>query len=100
MSKGIGNVLFAIIFAGFAWLHLQSIGAIGETWDEASDLDIVKCLARTHNPFACLNDISQTRLPFYIHAFVAARTGEVRPHYLVSFCFAMANLLLLYVFAR
>jgi len=96
MSRRSANILFAAIFAAFAFLHLYRMGAIGCTWDEGTDLGIVNCLQQTHDPFACLDDISQTRLPYYIHALAH---GE-RAHYLISFFFSALNLVVLYAFAR
>ncbi len=71
------------------------------TWDEGGDLQIVECI-RKNGPFACLADISQTRLPFLIHAAVGEPRWENRgrPHYFVSLVFSVLTLLTIYLFAR
>ena len=69
------------------------MGELSFTWDEGGDLATVDCLQRTGNPFACLEDISQTRLPFYIHAIFGA-------HLWVSFAFSAITLLCVYFYAR
>jgi hypothetical protein len=94
------NVVFAVIFAAFAFLHLHRMASISPTWDEGIDIAIIHCLAATHDPFACLDDISQTRLPFYIHATVLAITPRVEAQYVISFVASALTLLLLYAFAR
>jgi 4-amino-4-deoxy-L-arabinose transferase-like glycosyltransferase len=94
------NVVFALIFAAFAFLHLYRIASISPTWDEGTDIGIIHCLTATHDPFACLDDISQTRLPFYIHAAVLAITPRIEAQYVVSFVASALTLLLLYTFAR
>jgi len=96
----VANAAFALIFAAFAFLHLYRIASISPTWDEGTDIGIIHCLAATHDPFACLDDISQTRLPFYIHAAVLAITPRIEAQYLVSFLASALTLLLLYRFAR
>jgi 4-amino-4-deoxy-L-arabinose transferase-like glycosyltransferase len=94
------NIVFAVIFAAFAFLHLYRMASISPTWDEGTDIEIIHCLAATHDPFACLGDISQTRLPFYIHAAVLAITPRVEAQYAISFVASALTLLLLYAFAR
>jgi len=94
------NVVFAVIFAAFAFLHLHRMASISPTWDEGTDIEIIHCLASTHDPFACPDDISQTRLPFYIHAAVLAITPRMEAQYAVSFVASALTLLLLYAFAR
>src|ERR1043165_1846986 len=96
MSRGVANALFLLLFFGFAFLHLYRLGTVTYTWDEGSDLGVVSCLQRTHDPFACLDDISQTRLPFYIHAI--AHTP--RSQYLISAAFSLFNFVVIYAFAR
>jgi MFS family permease len=76
------------------------MASISPTWDEGTDTGIVQCLSMTHNPFACLTDISQTRLPFYVHAIVAAITPRIEAQYVVSFIASALTQLLLYAFAR
>lgn len=101
MSRAsLANIAFALIFAAFGFLHLYRIGSISPTWDEGTDLGIIHCLTATHDPFACLDDISQTRLPHYIHAAVLAITPEIKAQYLVSFLASALTLILLYGFAR
>lgn len=100
MSRRSANIAFALIFAAFAFLHLYRIASISPTWDEGTDIAITQCLARTHDPFACLDDISQTRLPYYIHAALLAITPRMEAQYLVSFAASALTLLLLYAFAR
>ncbi len=94
------NIVFAVIFAAFAFLHLYRMASISPTWDEGTDIEIIHCLAATHDPFACLDDISQTRLPFYIHAAVLAVTPRMEWQYAISFTASALTLLLLYAFAR
>src|SRR5436305_4549239 len=96
----LANVAFAVIFAGFTFLHLYRIASISPTWDEGTDIGITQCLAKTHDPFACLDDISQTRLPYFIHAFVLTQTPKVPPQYVISFIASALTLLMLYIFAR
>lgn len=89
-----------LIIVGFAALHLAAAGRVSFTWDEATDVGTVSCLASTRDPFACLNEPQQSRLPFYLHALVATvRPGEY-PHYLLSSAFGVGNLLCFYIFAR
>jgi hypothetical protein len=95
-----GNITFALLFAAFAFLHLYRIASISPTWDEGTDIGIIQCLNATHDPFACLDDISQTRLPFYIHAAVLALTTRIEAQYVVSFLASALTLLLLYFFGR
>jgi hypothetical protein len=87
------NAALAALLAIFAFLHLYRMGELSWTWDEAGDVGIVECLQRTGNPFACLDDISQTRLPFYIHALLGH-------HYWISFAFSTITLLAVYAYAR
>jgi hypothetical protein len=82
------------LLALFAFLHLSRMGAVGFTWDEGGDLTTVQCLRDTHDPFACLADISQTRLPFYLHALIPGSP------FLLSFAFSLVTLLAVYVYAR
>jgi flagellar biosynthesis protein FliQ len=91
------NVAFFVIFAGFTFLHLYRMASISPTWDEGTDIAIVQCLATTHSPFACLDDISQTRLPYFIHAFVSS---SIKAQYVISFVASALTLLMLYAFAR
>jgi hypothetical protein len=100
VSGRFANSAFAALLALFAFLHLHRLGEISPTWDEGGDQSIVDCLQKTRDPFACTADISQTRLPFYIHALVGPAYGPERPHYLVSFFFNLATLSMLYAFAR
>ena len=69
------------------------MGELSFTWDEVGDLATVQCLQRTGDPFACLEDISQTRLPFYIHAIFGA-------HHWISIVFSLVTMLSVYAFAR
>jgi len=94
------NAAFVLIFAAFAFLHLHRIASISPTWDEGTDIAITQCLAKTHDPFACLDDISQTRLPYFIHASVLMLTPRIEAQYAVSFVASALTLLMLYAFAR
>jgi hypothetical protein len=96
----LANVAFVVIFAGFAFLHLYRIASISPTWDEGTDIAITQCLAKTHDPFACLDDISQTRLPYFVHASVLMLTSSNNAQYVVSFTASALTLLMLYAFAR
>jgi 4-amino-4-deoxy-L-arabinose transferase-like glycosyltransferase len=95
-----GRWLLLVILAAFAFLHLHRMGELSWTWDEGSDLNTVNCLQRTADPFACMDDISQTRLPFYIHAVAGKLFAGTRPHFLISFAFSMVTLLAVYAYAR
>jgi hypothetical protein len=95
-----GNIVFAILFAAFSFLHLYRIASISPTWDEGTDIAVIHCLAATHDPFACLDDISQTRLPFYIHAAVLTVTTRIEAQYVISVLASALTLLMLYRFAR
>ncbi len=96
----VANCGFLLILAVFAFLHLYRIASISPTWDEGTDIGIIQCLHATHDPFACLDDISQTRLPFFIHAAVLALTTRIEAQYLVSVAASALTLILLYAFAR
>jgi hypothetical protein len=94
------HLLFALILAAFTFLHLHRQGEVSITWDEGGDLGIVECIQK-NGPFACLVDISQTRLPFLIHAAAGpAWENRHRPHYQVSLIFNLLTLIVLYAFAR
>lgn len=82
-----------LLLAAFAFLHAYRSGEPSYTWDEGGDIGIVQCLQRTGNPFACLDDFSQTRLPFYLHAVF-------RAHHVISFTFSLITLLAVYAYAR
>lgn len=92
--------VLAGLLAAFAFLHLYQAGVLGWTWDEAGDLATVNCLQRTHDPFACKDDISQTRFPFYLHAMAGSILPGKLPHLLISFAFSLATLLMVYAYAR
>ena len=96
----VGDLGFGMLFAAFTLLHVHQMASISPTWDEGTDIGIIHCLAATHDPFACLDDISQTRLPFYLHAAVLAITPRIEAQYFVSFVASALTLLLLYRFAR
>jgi 4-amino-4-deoxy-L-arabinose transferase-like glycosyltransferase len=101
MSRtAIANAAFVLIFAAFTFLHLHRIASISPTWDEGTDIAITQCLAKTHDPFACLDDISQTRLPYFIHASVLTLTSSINAQYVISFIASALTLLMLYLFAR
>jgi hypothetical protein len=95
-----GNIAFVVIFAGFTFLHWYRMASISPTWDEGTDIGITQCLAKTHDPFACLDDISQTRLPYFIHASVLMLTPSINAQYVISFVASALTLLMLYLFAR
>jgi hypothetical protein len=88
------------LLAAFALLHLYQPGVLSWTWDEGGDMATVACLQRTHDPFACTDDISQTRFPFYLHAIVGSILPGKLPHLLISFAFSLATLLMVYAYAR
>lgn len=99
-SRASSAIAIALITAAFAWLHVHRAGALAITWDEGGDLAIVECIQEKGTPFACLTDISQTRLPFLIHAQVApAWEDRSRPHYYVSLVFGVLTLLAASAFA-
>lgn len=93
-------VVFTVILVAAAALLMYRLGSVSWTWDEQNDMDIVACLQRSHDPFACLDDIAQTRLPFYIHAVAATLAPWPATHYVVSAVFGLANLGLVFVLAR
>jgi 4-amino-4-deoxy-L-arabinose transferase-like glycosyltransferase len=93
-------VVFTIILLVAAALLVYRAGSVSWTWDEQNDMQIVACLERSHDPFACLDDITQTRLPFYIHAAVALLAPWDAAHYVISAVFALANVVLVFVLAR
>lgn len=70
------------------------------TWDEGGDMGIVECIQKTGNPFDCLGDITQTRLPFLIHAAAGpAWQNEHTAHYIVSLVFSLLTLITITAFA-
>ncbi len=92
--------VFACILLVAAGLLLFRLGSVSWTWDEGIDMKIVACLERSNDPFRCLVDISQTRLPMYLHAVVAKVTPGTSGHYVLSALFALANVVLVFIFAR
>ncbi|MGA8809901.1 MAG: glycosyltransferase family 39 protein [Thermoanaerobaculia bacterium] len=100
MSRRVANAAFVLLFAAFTFLHLHRMASISPTWDEGTDVAITQCLAKTHDPFACLDDISQTRLPYFIHAPVLMLTPSIKAQYAISFIASALTLLMLYAFAR
>src|SRR4051794_37037944 len=92
--------LLAAILAAFAFLHFHRMGELSWTWDEGTDLAIVNCLESSGNPFACTDDISQTRFPFYLHAIAGKMFSGEWPHFLISFAFSALTLLAVYAYAR
>ncbi len=89
-----------VVLALAAALLLFRAGSLSWTWDESIDMSIVSCVQTTGDPNRCLEDISQTRLPIYLHAAVSALTSWDGAHYLLSAAFALVNLVLLHSFAR
>ena len=77
----------------FVFLHLFRAGAVGLTWDEGTDVAIVQCIEETHDPFICTDDISQTRLPFYLHVLLGHG-------YAISFFFSALTLVVTYLYVR
>lgn len=75
------------------------MGSVSPTFDEFNDLKIVDCLLETGNPYDCSSDITQTRLPFYIHAFAAKFLGA-KVHHWISLFFSFFSFVLCYVFAN
>lgn len=94
------RLLLAGILAAFAFLHLYRMRVLSWTWDEGGDLATVNCLQQTRNPFACTDDISQTRFPFYLHAVAGKLFPGDRMHLLISFAFSACTLLAVYAYAR
>lgn len=92
--------VFGCILLVAAGLLLFRLGSVSWTWDEGIDMKIVSCLERSNDPFRCLADISQTRLPMYLHAVVAKVTPGRYGHYVLSAVFALANVVLVFIFAR
>lgn len=91
---------FTAILIVAAALLVHRLGSISWTWDESIDVSIVACLEASRDPFRCLDDISQTRLPMYVHSVVAMATPSLSAHYLMSASFALANVVLVFAFAR
>ena len=89
-----------MIAAVFAFLHVHRMTEVSITWDEGGDMAIVECIQK-NGPFACLADISQTRLPFLIHSLLPDPwQNRARPHYFVSLAFSLGTLMMLFAFAR
>lgn len=99
-GRGRRQFLLAVILCAGAFLLLARSGEVSGTWDEQVDLGIVACLDSSGEPSACLADISQTRLPYYIHWMIGSPDERRSAHYLVSAAFALVNLLLVFLFAR
>ena len=90
-----------LLLALFAFLHAYRAGELSFTWDEGGDLWIVHCLQEQGNPFVCLEDISQTRLPFYLHALVGSvKPGSAAPHLALSFLFSLVTMACVYAYTR
>lgn len=92
--------VFSCILVIGAGLLLFRLGSISWTWDETIDMRIVSCLQRSKDPFSCRGDISQTRLPMYLHAVVAMLTPGRAAHYVLSAFFALGNAVLVFIFTR
>ena len=86
----VAALLLALLFV---FLHLFRPGAAGLTWDEGTDVAIVQCIQKTQDPFACTNDITQTRLPFYLHVLFGHG-------YAISFGFSALTLAVTYLYLR
>lgn len=101
MPPRVANILFAVIAIAFAFVHRYRMSEVSITWDEGGDLGIVECMQEKGDPFQCLDDISQTRLPFLIHAQAgpAWKKGH-RSHYAISAVFSLLTLIAIYAFAR
>jgi 4-amino-4-deoxy-L-arabinose transferase-like glycosyltransferase len=91
-------VLGAVLLVTAAFV-LPAPGEVAWSWDEEVDMTIVSCLADSPSPFDCRRDISQTRVPFYIH-WVVEELGGGTGHYLLSAAFALLNVVLVFVVAR
>lgn len=100
VSRRVEVVVAAALFVVAAAFLLRDAGTLSLTWDESLDIGVVRCVEQTRDPFACLDDISQTRLPVYLHAAVAAVTPSEHAQYLLSAAFALTTLGLVYAFAR
>lgn len=96
------NYLFFVIILMYGFLHLASMGQVSPTFDEETDLTIVDCYATSKNIFGCTDDISQARLPHYLHSIVqiAFHTKtDSTIHYWLSFVIGLLNIGIIFVFA-
>jgi hypothetical protein len=72
------------------------------TADEKVDSRIVTCYADTLDPLECQEDITQARLPYYIHALAKVYLRSIfgrSIHHVVSMAFGAATIVLIYLFA-
>lgn len=94
--------LFLVLIA-FSFLHLYKLADVSTTWDEGADVGIVYCYVESKDLFGCMDDVSQTRLPYYIHAAVIAVTNDFFGkivNYYISFGFGLFILGYFYWFVR
>ena len=99
MTPRVAAAFLTAILIAFVFLHLHRAGETGPTWDEAGDLGIVHCMQTGGDPFACLDDISQTRLPFLIHAAGPSIAHGYLTHYNISLAFSLMTVLVITAFA-
>ena len=99
MPPRVAAAILTVILAAFLYLHLHRLGELSITWDEGGDITTVDCIQK-NTPFVCLDDISQTRLPFLIHS-LAGPAWEYRhqSHYKLSLIFSLLTLASLTAFA-
>lgn len=91
-----------VLFCLYFLLLTAKMGAISPTYDESVDLTIIDCLARAANSFECGSNMSQMRLPYYIHILVLNLLKPSEPlviHYWISALFMLFSLVLTYSLA-
>ena len=97
------SVFLLLILLCFFFIHIYRMGSITFTGDEEADARIAECYIQSKNPFSCAHDITQTRLPYYIHTIFylifGSFTGKYT-HYIVSLIFGLTNLILIYLFTK
>ncbi|MDQ3190236.1 MAG: glycosyltransferase family 39 protein [Bacteroidota bacterium] len=91
-------LLYLLIIIQFV-LVFNNPGTVSYTFDEKEDAAILECI-KTKGTFNCLNDITQTRFPYYIHGFVNSIWDHPYANYFVSFLFSLFNLLIIWKFAK
>jgi hypothetical protein len=99
MRPRVAAAVLTATLAAFVFLHVHRMGGTGWTWDEAGDLSIVGCIQKSGNAFDCLGDISQTRLPFLIHAAGPDAEQDYLDHYYISLAFSLMTLIVVVAFA-
>lgn len=96
-------IFIIIIIASFLFLHIYKMADISYTYDEKVDAFIIDCYAHSGDFWSCNQDISQPRLPYFIHLFFNSILWQFAgkySNYIVSMIFGLFNLLLMYAFIK